>query len=92
MQTVVETPTFSRQVEKSFSEEEERELIDLLAENPLAGDEIRGTAGVRNVRFAASGRGKRDGARVIHLLPRRDHAALCPAGLRQEPQDTHDPG
>lgn len=37
-----------------------------MAENPLAGDEIPGTGGVRKVRFAASGRGKRGGARVIY--------------------------
>ena len=66
MQTVIETPTFTRQADKIFSEDERRELIDLLAENPLAGDEIPGTGGVRKLRFAASGRGKRGGARVIY--------------------------
>ncbi len=66
MQTVAETPIFTRQTEKLFSEDEKNELIDFLAENPLAGDEIPGTGGVRKVRFAASGRGKRGGARVIY--------------------------
>ncbi len=66
MQTVAETPTFSRQADKLFSEDERRELIDFLAANPLAGDEIPGTGGVRKLRFAASGRGKRGGARVIY--------------------------
>lgn len=66
MQTVAETPTFSRQAEKLFNEEEKRELIDFLAENPLAGSEIPGTGGVRKVRFASSGRGKRGGARIIY--------------------------
>ena len=66
MQTVAEAPIFSRQTDKLFSEDEKRELIDFLAENPLAGDEIPGTGGVRKVRFAASGRGKRGGARVIY--------------------------
>jgi hypothetical protein len=65
MQTVAETPTFSRQAEKLFSEDEKHKLINFLAENPLAGDEIPGTGGVRKLRFAASGRGKRGGARVI---------------------------
>jgi hypothetical protein len=32
----------------------------------LVGDEIPGTGGVRKVRFAASGRGKRGGARIIY--------------------------
>ena len=66
MQSVAETPIFTRQTEKLFSEDEKRELIDFLAENPLAGDEIPGTGGVRKGRFAASGRGKRGGARVIY--------------------------
>lgn len=66
MQTVAETPTFTRQTDKLFTEDEKRELIDFLAENPLAGDEIPGTGGVRKLRFAASGRGKRGGARIIY--------------------------
>ena len=67
MQTVAETPTFSRQAEKLFNEHEQRELIELLATSPLAGDEIPGTGGVRKLRFAASGRGKRGGARVVYF-------------------------
>ena len=51
---------------KALTEDEKRELIDFLAENPLAGDEIPGTGGVRKGRFAASGRGKRGGARIIY--------------------------
>lgn len=67
MQTVAETPTFTRQANKLFNEEERKELIDYLADHPTAGDEIRGTGGVRKMRFAASGRGKRGGARVIYF-------------------------
>lgn len=66
IQSVAETPIFTRQTEKIFTEEEKIELIDFLAENPLLGDEIPGTGGVRKVRFAASGRGKRGGARIIY--------------------------
>lgn len=68
MQTVAETPTFSRQAGKIFSEDEKRKLIALLARNPLMGDEIPGTGGVRKLRFAAAGRGKRGGARVIYYF------------------------
>ena len=67
MQTVAETPTFTRQADKLFSEDERRELIDYLADNPLAGDQMRGTGGIRKLRFAALGRGKRGGARVIYF-------------------------
>ncbi len=34
MQTVAETPLFSRQADKLFGEEGKRDLIDYLAENP----------------------------------------------------------
>ena len=68
MQTVAETPIFSRQADKLFNEEERRELIDFLAENPLAGDRIPGTGGVRKLRFAVAGRGKRGGVRVIYYF------------------------
>ncbi|WP_420463420.1 type II toxin-antitoxin system RelE/ParE family toxin [Candidatus Palauibacter sp.] len=68
MITVVETPTFSRQADKLFREDEKRKLILFLAENPLAGDVIPGTGGVRKLRFAASGRGKSGGARVIYYF------------------------
>ncbi len=51
-----------------FNENEKRELIDYLAEHPVAGDEIPGTGGVRKMRFGASGRGKRGGVRVIYFF------------------------
>ena len=59
---------FLSSADKLFNEEERRELIDFLAENPLAGDRIPGTGGVRKLRFAAAGRGKRGGARVIYYF------------------------
>ncbi len=68
MQTVAETPTFSRQADKLFDEDERRELINFLAANPTAGDEVPGTGGVRKLRFGALGRGKRGGARVIYYF------------------------
>lgn len=66
MQTVAETPMFVRQAAALFTEEERKELIDFLATNPQAGDEIPGAGGVRKVRFGAKGKGKRGGARVIY--------------------------
>ena len=68
MKTVAETPTFSRQAQKLFSEDEKHELVSFLAENPLIGDVIPDAGGVRKVRFAASGKGKRGGARVIYYF------------------------
>ncbi len=71
MQTIAETPLFSRQADRLFSEDERREVIDYPAGNPLAGDEIPETGGVRKLRFRALGRGKRGSVRVICCLWRR---------------------
>ena len=58
--------TFTRQASKLFDEDEKRELIDFLAANPLAGEVIPGTGGVRKLRFRVAGGGKRGGGRVIY--------------------------
>jgi hypothetical protein len=68
MQTVVETPIFARRAQKLLSEAEHAELILYLASHPQAGDEIVGTGGVRKVRFAAHGKGKSGGVRVIYYF------------------------
>ncbi len=67
MQTVIEHPTFTKQAAKIWSEGELYAFIDWIAANPLAGDVVQGSkAGARKVRWQASGRGKRGGARVIY--------------------------
>lgn len=66
--TVVETPEFLSQAEGLWSDEERRLLIDYLALNPTAGDVIRGTGGVRKLRWGIEGRGKRSGSRVIYFF------------------------
>lgn len=66
--TVIETTPFLRAASGLFTEEERTALIDFLAANPLGGDEIRGSGGIRKVRFAIGGRGKSGGARVIYFL------------------------
>jgi len=68
MQTVVETPTFQRQVAKLLNTDEWQELITVLAENPEAGDPIPGTGGVRKMRFGARDQGKSSGIRVIYYF------------------------
>jgi len=66
--TVVETAVFSRRAEKLLAPEERDELTFFLATHPMAGDEIPGTGGVRKVRFAARGKGKSGGVRVIYYF------------------------
>ncbi len=52
--TVAETQLFVRAVEKIWSEKERAELVDFVAHNPVAGDVIPGTGGVRKLRWAAA--------------------------------------
>ena len=65
--TVVETPAFLAATRKLMDDEDRTELVDYLAWNPLAGDLIPGTGGVRKLRWALAGRGKSGGARVIYF-------------------------
>ena len=66
MHTVVETPDYLKDAKKAgLSEEERQAIIGFMAANPRAGDEIQGTGGARKVRFAAKGKGKSGGVRVI---------------------------
>lgn len=67
MRTVIETPTFQKQAEKIWSEEERLAFIDWIASNPLAGDVIPGADGARKVRWSIAGKGKRGGVRVIYF-------------------------
>lgn len=67
MYTIVETPTFQKQADKIWSEDERLEFIQWLALNPEAGDVISGAEGARKVRWAVKGSGKRGGVRVIYF-------------------------
>ena len=65
--SVVETPEFLSAARKLLNEDERKLLVDYLAYNPAAGDLIPGTGGVRKLRWAVKGRGKRGGARIIYF-------------------------
>ena len=63
---VVETPVFTRRVLKLLTDDDYRLLQHELVARPDVGNIIRGSGGLRKVRWAATGRGKRGGARVIY--------------------------
>lgn len=66
--TVVETPTYLRQVSGIWTDDERAAFLDFIARNPEAGDLIPETGGVRKVRWGRSGSGKRGGIRVIYFF------------------------
>ncbi|MEO8465176.1 MAG: type II toxin-antitoxin system RelE/ParE family toxin [Gammaproteobacteria bacterium] len=49
-----------------WTDEDLRAMQNVLLVAPDAGDLIRGSAGLRKLRWSAQGRGKRGGARVIY--------------------------
>jgi hypothetical protein len=72
MHTVVETPPYLADAERLFSAEERDTVVDIVSAEPRSGVVIPGSGGVRKLRVAASGRGKRGGARVIYLFGGND--------------------
>ena len=66
LHVVAELPQFVRDAESvGLPEDERTAIIEAIAGEPLQGDEIRGSGGVRKVRFAGRGKGKSGGYRVV---------------------------
>ena len=61
-----ESPTFTKAVQQILREEDYFELQDQLIDAPDAGDIIPGSKGLRKIRVASGGKGKRGGSRVIY--------------------------
>lgn len=84
----VELTPFVRFREQNWTDDELRALQRFLLLTPAAGDVIRGTHGLRKLRWAASGRGKRGGARVIYYLQLSvDRIYLIHGYLKTERED-----
>jgi mRNA-degrading endonuclease RelE of RelBE toxin-antitoxin system len=67
----IETRLFTRLVQEQLSDDEYAALQRFLISNPEAGEVIRGSGGVRKLRWRGAGRGKRGGFRVIYFLRSR---------------------
>jgi hypothetical protein len=68
----VESPAFTEDVTKLLTDESYAGLQLHLALYPFTGDLIKGTGGLRKVRWASGGKGKRGGVRVIYFYVVRD--------------------
>ncbi len=71
------TSIFARRADALLSRDERAKLIALLATTPEAGDVIPGTGGIRKLRFAAGGQGKRGAFRVIYYVLTDDMPILA---------------
>lgn len=66
--TIVELPEFQKNSRKILSKNERDELFYFLSINPTAGDLIKGTGGVRKLRWSSKGKGKSGGSRIIYFF------------------------
>jgi mRNA-degrading endonuclease RelE of RelBE toxin-antitoxin system len=93
---IVETPIFTRRIQEILSDEEYRLLQVQLINKPDSGKVIRGSGGLRKLRWSASGHGKRGGIRIIYywfvsqetllllfVYSKREQDDLSPEQLRQ---------
>ena len=66
----IETPFFTRTIARYLDDDDYAKLQAHLNEHPETGAIVAGSGGVRKMRWAAEGRGKRGGLRVIYYLLR----------------------
>jgi hypothetical protein len=62
----IETSTFSKLLSNYLTDDEYRGLQAYLLQKPEAGSIVRGSGGVRKVRWSASNKGKSGGIRAIY--------------------------
>jgi hypothetical protein len=73
MHTVVETPSYLADAKAAGLTEGERDaVVEMIANHPEVGDEIRGAGGARKVRVAGRGKGKSGGYRVVTFYSGKD--------------------
>lgn len=64
---VFSTRICERAIRKLLGEDARREMEATIVADPGAAPVIRGTGGIRKLRWAGSGRGKRGGIRTVHF-------------------------
>jgi len=68
----IEAIAFTKYLYDYLPEEEYLGLQSFLLQNPESGKIVRGSGGVRKVRWAMSGKGKSGGVRVIYYFKKQD--------------------
>lgn len=98
----IETSTFSKLLPNYLSDDDYQSLQNYLLQKPDAGDIVKGSGGVRKVRWACSGKGKSGGVRVMYyfkpsayeiwmltLYSKSERATLAPHILKQIAEAIH---
>ena len=84
----IESKLFEKLREKYLEDKSYHQLQNFLLEQPLAGDVIQGTGGLRKLRWSANGKGKRGGIRTIYLfITEKSHIHLLTLYAKNEVTD-----
>lgn len=67
MMEIFTTRTYERAIRKVAAPDVRKVMESAIAADPVAGPVIPGTGGIRKLRWASSGRGKRGGIRTIYF-------------------------
>jgi hypothetical protein len=73
---IIETSAFTRRVQALLRDEEYRLLQARLAAQPDAGAVIKGSGGLRKLRWSVGAQGKRGGVRVIYYWSKPRYRVL----------------
>ena len=82
----VETHVFTATIRRHLDDERYRQLQIALMLRPEQGPIIQGSGGLRKVRWATTGGGKRGGLRVIYYWAPRDQAFYMVYGYTKSEQ------
>jgi mRNA-degrading endonuclease RelE of RelBE toxin-antitoxin system len=80
----VETPIFTRAIEELLDYEGYRSLQSALLLRPEAGRVIRGSGGLRKIRWSSGDQGRRGGCRVVYNWEEPTETFSLLDALRQE--------
>ena len=85
---IIETAIFTKRVNELLDDEQYRLLQWILVKAPDSGKIIPGSGGLRKLRWAGSGRGKRGGIRLIYYwFPKQDRLLMLFLFAKNEQAD-----
>ena len=84
----IESLLFEKLRDKYLDDESYRQLQNFLLAQPLAGDVIQSSGGLRKLRWSAKGKGKRGGIRTIYLyITEKSHIHFLTLYAKNEVSD-----
>lgn len=65
---IIETPVFTKQINRLLDEDTYKQFKEYLVCNPLKGKLIKGGGGIRKIRWSKKNTGKSGGIRIIYFI------------------------